>query len=148
MMTSTSEMSGNASSGIRRKDQIPASTSNSVPVNTRKRFRAQQSIHRTITLHPSRGGYGDLFAGDSLAVFPRQDCDLPGSPASKLAGTFVDARSPFGECHWCAHGRHSHLWHGGHEEGHADLCTRDWGAAGIRELHAKHIAALMGRARI
>src|SRR5437867_2634779 len=102
MMTSTSEMSGNASSGIRRKDQIPASTSNSVPVNTRKRFRAQQSIHRAITLHPSRGGYGDLFAGDSLAVFPRQDRDLPGSPASKLAGTFVDARSSFGECHWRA----------------------------------------------
>src|SRR6266436_9085132 len=92
-MTSTSEISGKASSGMRRSPKMPASTRNSVPVKTRKRFRAHQSIHRAITLHSSRGVHTELFAGDSLAVFPRHNRDLPSSTAFKLAGTFVDARS-------------------------------------------------------
>src|SRR6266581_7047386 len=84
-MTWTSEMSGNASSGIRRSDQIPASTSSSVPVNTRKRFCAHQSIQREITLHSSRGVHAELFAGDDLPVLSRHDRDLPRSPAIQLA---------------------------------------------------------------
>src|SRR6266481_9613438 len=94
-MTCTSEMSGNASSGIRRKDQIPASTSSSVPVNTRKRFCAHQSIQREITLHSSRGVHAELFAGDDLPVFLRDDCDLPRSPAVQLARALIEPISCF-----------------------------------------------------
>ena len=48
--------------------QMPASTSRSVPVKTRKRLRAHQSIHREIMLHPSRRVDAELLAGDGLAV--------------------------------------------------------------------------------
>src|SRR5260370_41545774 len=84
-MTWTSEMSGSASKGILRNDQIPASTSSSVPVNTRKRFCAHQSIQREITLHSSRGVHAELFAGDDLPVLPRKNRDLPRSPAVQLS---------------------------------------------------------------
>src|SRR5437870_6631282 len=84
MMTCTSEMSGNASKGIRRSDQIPASTRRSVPVNTRKRFRAHQSIQRAITLHASRRVHAELFAGHGLPVLFRDDCHLPRSAAFEL----------------------------------------------------------------
>src|SRR2546425_2186877 len=90
-MTWTSEMSGNASSGIRRKDQIPASTSSSVPVNTRKRFCAHQSIQREITLHSSRGVRAELFGGDNLAVLLRKNRDLPRSAAVKLPWTLIES---------------------------------------------------------
>src|SRR2546429_7232144 len=93
MMTCTSEMSGNASKGIRRSDQIPASTRRSVPVNTRKRFRAHQSIQRAITLHASRRVHAELFAGHGLPVLFRDDCHLPRSAAFELAGALVDAVS-------------------------------------------------------
>src|SRR5882724_9383110 len=83
-MTCTSEISGKASSGIRRRDQIPASTSSSVPVNTRKRFCAHQSIQREITLHSSRGVHAELFAGENLAVLLRKNRSLPCSTAVEL----------------------------------------------------------------
>src|SRR5882724_6691437 len=89
MMTCTSEISGNASSGIRRSDQIPASTRSSVPVKTRKRFFAHQSIHRAITLHSSRGVQAHLFAGDGLPVFLRDDGDLPRAAALELGRSFI-----------------------------------------------------------
>src|SRR6266403_4566660 len=89
-MTSTSEISGSASRGILRKDQIPASTNKSVPVKTRNRFRAHQSIQRAITLHSSRRVHAQLLARERLSVFLRQDCGLPRSTASKIAGTLVD----------------------------------------------------------
>src|SRR5713101_1630317 len=108
MMTSTSEMSGNASSGIRRKDQIPASTSSNVPVNIRKRFRAHQSIQREITLHSSRGVHAELFAGDDLPVFLRHDRHLPGSPAVQLARTLIEPLAFFGERNLRAHRGHAH----------------------------------------
>src|SRR5579872_4571292 len=90
-MTSTSEISGNASSGILRSAQIPTSTRKSVPVKTRKRFRAHQSIHRAIMLHPSRSAHAQLLAGDGLSIFLRQDCGLPRSSAFQHARSFVDA---------------------------------------------------------
>src|SRR5215831_11874272 len=84
MITSTSEISGSASSGICRMDQMPASTSKSVPVKTRNLFRAHQSIHREITSHSSRGVHRGLLAGDNLPVFLGDDGDLPGSAACEL----------------------------------------------------------------
>src|SRR5689334_17104750 len=85
IMTSTSEISGSASSGIWRKDQMPASTSNSVPVKTRKRFRAHQSIHREITSHTSRGIHIQLFSGYDLPAPLGEHRHLPSSAAFKLA---------------------------------------------------------------
>src|SRR5438132_1586726 len=58
MITCTSEMSGRASRGIWRIDQIPASVSRSTPVKTRKRLCAHHSMIREITLHTSRGIHG------------------------------------------------------------------------------------------
>src|SRR6266851_4897755 len=144
-MTSTSEISGNASSGILRRDQIPASTSKSVPVKTRKRFRAHQSIHRPITLHSSRGVHAQLLAGDHLPILLRQDCGLPRSTASKLARTFVDAFAFFAECNRSSHRRHSHLWHRGHEERNRNICAGNRRATRIRELYAEDVAPLAWR---
>src|SRR6267378_3131580 len=89
MMTCTSEISGSASSGIRRSDQIPASTRSSVPVKTRKRFFAHQSIQRAITLHSSRGVDAQLFAGDGLPVLLCDNGDLPGAATVELGRSFI-----------------------------------------------------------
>src|SRR5689334_24449803 len=102
-MTCTSEISGNASSGIRRKDQIPGSTSSSVPVNTRKRFCAHQSIQREITLHSSRGVHAELFAGDNLAVLLRKNRDLPRSATLHLSRTFIEPVALLAESDGYAH---------------------------------------------
>src|SRR5258705_12398644 len=48
-MTCTSEMSGTASSGVAVIAQMPHSVSTIVPVNTRKRLPAHQSMIRAIT---------------------------------------------------------------------------------------------------
>src|SRR6266699_3400456 len=114
-MTSTSEISGKASSGILRSDQIPASTSRSVPVKTRNRLRAHQSIHRAITLHSPRRVHAQLLAGNRLPVFLRHDCCLPRSAASKLAGTFVDTVAFVAEINWTPHLRHTPLRNRSHK---------------------------------
>src|SRR6266567_8213469 len=103
MMTCTSEMSGNASKGIRRSDQIPASTRRSVPVNTRKRFRAHQSIQRAITLHASRGVHAELFAGHDLPVLFGDHRHLPRSPTVQLARSFIAPIAFFSERNLRAH---------------------------------------------
>src|SRR6478736_1871794 len=113
-MTWTSEMSGKASSGMRRKDQIPASTSSSVPVNTRKRFCAHQSIQREITLHSSRGVHAELFAGDDLAVLLRKNRDLPCSAAVEFPRALIEPVAFFCERNLRAHRGHAHRRHGGH----------------------------------
>src|SRR5262249_48346774 len=113
MMTCTSEMSGNASKGIRRSDQIPASTRRSVPVKTRKRFRAHQSIQRAITLHASRCVQTELFAGYGLTVLFRNDCHLPGSAASELTRSLVHAISFVSERDRRAHRGPPHRSHTG-----------------------------------
>src|SRR5260370_18869736 len=100
-------MSGNASSGIRRKDQIPASTSSSVPVNTRKRFCAHQSIQREITLHSSRGVHAELFAGDDLAVLLCKNRDLPGSAAVELPWALIESVAFFGDRNLRPHPGHA-----------------------------------------
>src|SRR5213080_3353903 len=112
MMTCTSEISGSASKGIRRRDQIPASTSNSVPVKTRKRFFAHQSIQREITLHPSRGVHAELLAGDDLPILFRDNGDLPRSTTFELAGAFVHTVSFVGERDRSSHRGHAHRGHG------------------------------------
>src|SRR5215472_9553348 len=110
-ITCTSEISGRASRGMCRNDQIPASTSNSVATKTRKRFSAHQSIQRAITLHSSRGVQAELLCGDRLPILLRNDGDLPSSPAIKLSGGLVHFVSFFGESDWSTHGGHTHGWH-------------------------------------
>src|ERR1700730_463568 len=147
-MTSTSEISGNASSGILRNDQIPASTSKSVPVKTRNRFRAHQSIHRAITLHSSRRVHAQLLARNRLPIFLGYDRGLPRSTASKLAGTFVDPFSFLAESNRRPHCRHSHLWHRGHKERYRDFRARNRGATRVREFYAEDVAALVWWTRL
>src|SRR6266851_666747 len=145
MMTWTSEISGNASKGMRRNDQIPASTRRSVPVNTRKRFRAHQSIQRAITLHASRGVHAELLAGDGLAVLFRDDGDLPRSAAFELAGALVQAVSFVSEGDLRAHRGHPHRRHGGHEERYGNVRTGNRSAVRIAQLHSNRVAALARR---
>src|SRR5229473_6451511 len=148
IITSTSEMSGNASSGMRRRAQIPASTSSSVPVKTRKRFRAHQSIHREIMLHASCGVHAQLLGHDELAILSSEDCDLPRSAAIKLSRTFIEAVALVAEGEWYAHRCHAHCGHRRHEERHADFCPRNWRSICVGEFHAEYVAALMRRGRI
>src|ERR1700730_4875366 len=144
-ITSTSEMSGRASSGIWRKAQIPASTSSRVPVKTRKRFRAHQSIHRAITSHPSCGIHAQLLTGDGLTVLFCEDCDLPGSAASQLARPLIESVALVVERDRRPHSRHAHCRHCRHEERHADFCPGNRRTVRIGEFHPKEIAALVWR---
>src|SRR5580692_215101 len=138
-------MSGNASSGTRRRDQIPASTSRRVPVNTRKRFCAHQSIQREITLHSSRGVHAELFAGDDLAVLLRKNRDLPRSAAVKLPRALIESVAFFFERSLHAHCGHSHRRHGRHGKGHGNVRTRDRCTGCIGELYSEDIAAFSER---
>src|SRR6267143_4544738 len=148
IITSTSEMSGNASRGIWRRAQIPVSTSRTVPMKTRKRFCAHQSIHREITLHASRGVHAQLLGRDELAIPFCEDCDLPGSTALKLSRTFIEAVALVAESDWCAHRCHAHCGHRRHEKCHADFRPRNGRSICVCEFHAEYVPALMGRGRI
>src|ERR1700693_225023 len=103
IITSTSEMSGNASSGMWRRAQIPESTSRTVPMKTRKRFCAHQSIHREITLHTSRGIHAELLGCDELPILSCENCDLPGSAAIKLSRPFIEPVALVAESDGCTH---------------------------------------------
>src|SRR6266404_2916785 len=111
MMTCTSEISGSASSGIRRSDQIPARTRSSVPVKTRKRFFAHQSIHRAITLHSSRGVDAQLLAGDGLAALFCDDRDLPRAATVELGWSFIETIPFVAQGNRSAHCCHTHRRH-------------------------------------
>src|SRR6266851_2852877 len=138
-------MSGSASKGILRNDQIPASTSSSVPVNTRKRFCAHQSIQREITLHSSRGVHAELFAGHDLPVLPRKNRDLPRSPAVQLSYALIEAISFFSERNLRPHGGHTHRRHGGHGKGDRNLRTGDWPAACVGKVYPERVGAFPGK---
>src|SRR3979490_2837195 len=128
-------MSGSASKGILRNDQIPESTSSSVPVNTRKRFCAHQSIQREITLHSSRSIHAELFAGDDLAVLLCKNCDLPRSPAVEFPWPLIESVPFFCERNLHSHRGHAHRWHGRHGKGDGDFRTRDWCSVRICEFY-------------
>src|SRR5579864_6754650 len=117
-ITSTSEISGRASSGICRRDQIPARTSNSVPVKTRKRFRAHQSIHRAITSHSSRGIHTQLLTSDGLPVLSCENRDLPSPAAPQLACALIESFALVAERDSRTHGGHAHRGHRWHKERH------------------------------
>src|SRR6266404_1568895 len=141
IITSTSEMSGNASRGIWRRAQIPVSTSRTVPMKTRKRFCAHQSIHREITLHTSGGVHAQLFGSDELAILFSEDSDLPGSTAFQLSRTLIEAVALVGESDGCTHRGHAHRGHRRHEERYADVRTGDGRSIPIGEFHAEDVAA-------
>src|SRR5580765_3605072 len=132
-------MSGSASKGILRRDQIPASTSSSVPVNTRKRFCAHQSIQREITLHSSRSVHAELFAGDNLAVLLRKNRDLPRSAAVELPWTLIESVAFFGEWNLRPHRGHAHRRHSRHGKGDRNLRTRNRCTGCIGELYTEDI---------
>src|SRR5215468_11174665 len=140
-MTCTSEISGSASKGMFRNDQIPVSTSRSVATKTRKRFWAHQSIQRAIMLHPSGGVQAELFRSDRLAVLFRDDGDLPGASALELGGTLVDSVPFVGKSDRGAHRGHAHCGHSGHEEGDRHFRARDGGAIRAGKFHANEVAA-------
>src|SRR5215472_2839120 len=147
-MTSTSEMSGSASSGIRPSDQIPAMTRSNVPVKTRNRLRAHHSITQLITLHPSGGVDGKLPAGDHDAVLTGCDRHLPSSARSEVGFTFVQAISLVAKIDTRLHGCHSHRRHGRHEERDIDLGAGNRVPADPCHFYPKDIAALAGRRRV
>src|SRR5215469_793994 len=147
-MTCTSEISGSASRGIFRNDQIPASTSRSVATKTRKRFSAHQSIQRAITLHPPRNIQPELFCRDRLSILFRQDTDLPRSSAIELCETLVDSVSFFGESDRCPHGGHAHRRHCRHGERDRDVRARKRSAACISKLHSNNVAPTPWRSRV
>src|SRR5262245_55926678 len=129
-MTSTSEISGSASSGMCPSDQIPAMTRSNVPVKTRNRLRAHHSIIQLITLHPSGGVDGKLPAGDHDAVLTGCDRHLPSSARTEVAFTCVEAISFVAKVDTRVHGCHSHSRHGRHEERHIHLGAGDRVPAG------------------
>src|SRR6516165_2279161 len=147
-MTCTSEISGSASKGMFRSDQIPASTSRRVATKTRKRFSAHQSIQRAITLHPSRGVQAELFRGNGLAVLFRDDGDLPCTSALELGGALVDSVPFVGKSDRGTHRGHAHCRHSGHEEGDRNLRARDGGAIRAGKFHPNEVAASPWRIRI
>src|SRR5215472_16294324 len=147
-MTWTSEISGRASKGMFRSDQIPASTSRSVATKTRKRFSAHQSIQRAITLHPPCGVQAELLCSYRLSVLFRDDGDLPSSSAIELSRAFVISVSLVCENDRHTHGGHTHRRHCRHEERDGDFRTGKSGAACIKEFHANDVASAPGRSWI
>src|SRR5579884_2993373 len=145
MMTSTSEMSGNASRGMCCMDQMPASTSRSVPVKTKKRLRAHHSIQRLITLHSSPGAHGQLLGSNGLPAFLGCNTDLPGASAAEIARAFVHASALVAQYHHRAHRRHAHSGHGGHEECDGHLGAFHGLAICTGEPDAQCIVSLMRR---
>src|SRR5260370_41956041 len=109
-------MSGNASRGIWRRAQIPVSTSRTVPMKTRKRFCAHQSIHREMTLHASRSVHAQLLGRDELPILFCQYCDLPCSAATKLSRTLIETVALVAEEDACTQRCHANRQHRPHEK--------------------------------
>ena len=103
-------------------------------MKTRKRFRAHQSIHREITLHPSRGVYAQLLADDELPVLFCEDGDLPGAPIFKLSRTVIEPVALVAESDGYTHRGHTHRRHRSHKKGHGDFRAGDGGSTRIREF--------------
>src|SRR5579875_3090468 len=158
MITWTSEMSGSASSGMRRIAQIPASTRERVAAKTRNRFRAHQSIQRPIMSHapPRRRGWAyagslhpslycdrHLLLGDGLTVFGCQHGDLPCPARLYLPGALINAAAFLAERDHVPHCSHSHSGHGRHKKGNGYLSSCDRLAIRTGELHAEGVRAWM-----
>src|ERR1700704_6286188 len=87
MMTWTSEISGTASSGVFVIAQMPHTVTITVPVNTRNRLDAHQSMIRSIMRNAPRrstplrslGGESELLLPDLFSLFLDADGDVPGA---------------------------------------------------------------------
>src|SRR5215831_18645120 len=148
MITCTSEMSGSASSGMLLMAQIPARTSATVPVKTRKRFSAHHSMIREIILHTSPGVYGELLTDNSVPILLGADCHLPRAPGAEGAAAFVQASAFVSTSNGGLHGAHAHSRHGRHIKGGGDLRSADRGSVVRGELHVKDVVAFMRRRRL
>src|SRR5579859_2700720 len=127
---------------------MPASTSSAVPMKTRKRFCAHQSIHREITLHASRGVHAKLLGRDELAILFCKDGHLPGAAAVKLSRTFIESIALVAESEGCTHRCHAHSGHRRHEKCHADFRPGNGRSTRICEFHAEHVASFPRRGRV
>src|ERR1700693_3825821 len=129
-ITWTSEMSGRASSGIFLSDQMPARTSSKVPVKTRNRLLAHQSITREImATFPFVFGTQFLGCKDSSAL-DRRDGELPRAFTIEICSAFVNAAALLAQGRYDIHCSHAHLRHTGQVAAHADLRARDGRALG------------------
>src|SRR5258705_13605227 len=118
-MTCTSEMSGTASSGVAVIAQMPHSVSTTVPVNTRKRLPAHQSMIRAITWLSCPGllrGHRQLFRRELLSAPHRHHRHVPFARHHHLPFSPVDAIASGREVRFRSHLGHLHLRHGGHVE--------------------------------
>src|SRR5712672_645646 len=123
-MTWTSEMSGTASSGVFVIAQMPHRVTMTVPVNTRNRFDAHQSMIRSIMtkalrstpscslLHRQR----ELFLADALPVLHDVDGDVPCAGHHHVALTGVRAVVHGFQLDGVLHLRHLHRGHCRHDE--------------------------------
>src|SRR5437762_3127404 len=99
-ITCTSEISGTASSGVRVIAQMPHTVTITVPVNTRNRLPAHQSMIRSImTIAPSLDAPGLLrgqrqfLLADFLAALFHAHGDVPLAGHHHVAGTHIHARA-------------------------------------------------------
>src|SRR5438874_2741334 len=98
-ITCTSEISGTASSGVFVIAQMPQTVRMTVPVNTRNRFDAHQSMVRSIMTEalrstpsrPSLCRHRQLLLPEALAVLHDIDGDVPRAGHHHVALTGVHA---------------------------------------------------------
>src|SRR5689334_11238357 len=94
MITCTSDMSGRASSGMLLSDQMPASTTATVPEKTRNRLLAHHSMIREIMSHASCGIHRQLLADNGAAILLARHGDLPRAAGAEFYGAFVHTVAP------------------------------------------------------
>src|SRR5437667_11341706 len=110
-ITCTSEISGTASSGVRVIVQMPHTVSITVPVNTRNRLAAHQSMIRSImTVAPSLDaplgslrGDRHLLLAEFLAALFHAHGDVPLAGHHHVARSHVRARTRRLELHFVSH---------------------------------------------
>jgi len=125
-----------ASSGIRRRDQIPASTSSQRSREHQETVLRAPIYQREITLHPP--------VAFTLSCLLAERHARSFSPRSRPA-TFPASSWPsphrrhflFRERNLHAHCKPCHRRHGGHGKGDGDLRTRDWSFVRVSEFTRK-----------
>src|SRR5712692_7809375 len=106
-ITWTSEISGTASSGVRVIAQMPHTVTMTVPVNTRNRLAAHQSMIRSIiTISPLDAassqllrGQGDLLLANVFPAFHHHDRRVPFPGHPYVAGSHVHAVARWFQLH-------------------------------------------------
>src|ERR1035438_5027301 len=145
MMTWTSEMSGSASRGIFRRDQMPARVSMETIANTRKRFREHSSMIREIISHAALSIDAEFLHCRELAVLLHRDGYLPRSSHGQFLGALVKSAGFVCEFRSRIHCGHSHLRHGRHEECYCDIGSWYYCSIAAGEIDSKPVRSLARR---